>query len=761
MADSAIARIAALMALAAGTLPMTAAGQTRRDESVEAPRVVVTATRTAQSLTEAPGSVSVLDRTEIERRNVLTIDQAVSALPGLFARRSKGLMDTQGGIQLRGIPDDNRTLILVDGLPLNDGYTGGVRLGSLSLADVERVEVLRGPGSSLYGGNAMGGVVQVLTRMPEGPLAELRVGYGDALASDYGVSNLRTTTVRLGNRYASGLSLLATYASRDTDGYRTDLVTSTATPPGTVTGAIASSTATGGATRIMGERGSNSWRDYDAGFAIRYAFDARQSLQLRLRRVYYEYGYGDPLTYLRDPSGQPVYNFTNGSSVLRQSSFTVGGGLNGRDIIQAVYEGLAAGGELRVQLALIDSDANRFATPDTTGATLTGGAGRITNTPNSTQLIDTQWTKALGESHLLTVGASLRRDRAHVFDLAMPDWRNLDASRAPFLAESRGGAVTTGVFAQDQWRLTEALTAHLGLRWDRWRSTDGYAQDLNPTTLVPRPGFPRNFADRTDSALSPKVGLVWQADARTTVRANYGTAFRAPTMFDMHRTFVSTLGTIFLANPELNPETIRSADVGIEFRPTERTRLGASLFRNDLRDLLYRRTVTTLSEAQSLCGSAATTTNCRQLVNAGRARSQGVEVEAEITDGPWNAFVNATYVDSEVLENAFAPASVGKRLIGVPQWVANTGATFTEGAVSATAVVRYAGKVYRNDDNGDRTSGVYGSQDPRTLVDLKASWRFHKHAAASVAVDNLFDREYFDFFRGPGRSIFGELTLTY
>jgi iron complex outermembrane receptor protein len=242
---------------------------------------------------------------------------------------------------------------------------------------------------------------------------------------------------------------------------------------------------------------------------------------------------------------------------------------------------------------------------------------------------------------------------------------------------------------------------------------------------------------------------------------NYGTAFRAPTMFDMHRTFVSTLGTIFLANPELNPETIRSADVGIEFRPTERARLGASLFRNDLRDLLYRRTVTVLSEAQALCGSAATTNNCRQLVNAGRARSQGVEVEAEYTHGAWNTFANATYVDSEVLENAFAPASVGKRLIGVPQWVANAGVTYTEGTVSATAVARYAGKVFRNDDNGDRFSGVYGSQDPRTLIDLKASWRFHRHAAASLAIDNLFDREYFDFFRGPGRSIFGELTLTY
>ncbi|MFZ4759348.1 MAG: hypothetical protein ACOYLX_14395, partial [Burkholderiaceae bacterium] len=70
-------------------------------------------------------------------------------------------------------------------------------------------------------------------------------------------------------------------------------------------------------------------------------------------------------------------------------------------------------------------------------------------------------------------------------------------------------------------------------------------------------------------------------------------------------------------------------------------------------------------------------------------------------------------------------------------------------------------KVFRDDSNGDRFSGVYGSQDARTLVDVKAAWRLHKHAAVSLAIDNLFDRQYFDFFRGVGRTAFAELTLNY
>jgi iron complex outermembrane receptor protein len=728
---------------------------------VSAPPVVVTATRSAQSVTDAPGAISVIPRAEIERLNVFTLDQAVGALPGLFARRSKSFMDTQGSIQLRGIPDENRTLILVDGLPMNDGYTGGVRLGSLSLADVSQVEVLRGPGSSLYGGNAMGGVVQVLTRMPDGPLAEVRAGYGSSLSSDFGLENLRSTTVRLGNRYESGLSILATIARRTTDGYRSDLVTSTATPPGTITGAEPSITSSGTATRVMGERGTNSWEDYDAGLSLRYELNAAHAFQLRLRRVYYQYGYGEPLTYLRNAVGDPVFNFTNGASVLRQSSFVAGGGLNERDIVQGVYEGRFAGGDVRLQFGYIDSGRNRFATADSTLATLSGGAGRITNTPNTTELVDGQWTRGITAAHTITLGASLRRDSAHVYDFAMPDWRNLDVTSGSMLSESRGKSFTTSVFGQDQWAVTSDLTAYLGLRWDRWDATDGYAQDLNPSTLVPRPGFPRTFADRSDSALSPKAGLVWQADARTTVRTSVGTAFRAPAMFDMHRTFVSTAGTIFLANPELSPETIRSFDAGVEHRPWDGGRVAVNVFHNDLRDLLYRRTVTVLSEAQALCGTSATITNCRQLVNAGRARSRGIEFELAHASGPWHWFANAMYVDSRVLENAFAPASVGRRLVGVPQIVANAGGTYSTGRLSVTTVARYAGKVHRDDSNSDRFNGIYGSQDPRTLVDLKMAWRFHRHASASLAIDNLFDRQYYDFYRGVGRTAFAELTLNY
>ena len=122
---------------------------------------------------------------------------------------------------------------------------------------------------------------------------------------------------------------------------------------------------------------------------------------------------------------------------------------------------------------------------------------------------------------------------------------------------------------------------------------------------------------------------------------------------------------------------------------------------------------------------------------------------------------NATYIESKVQENAFAPASVGKRITSVPQWLANAGASWSSGGLGANLVVRYVGKTYRDDSNADTLSGVYQSQDPRTIVDFKTSWRFHRHAAVALAIDNLFDRQYFDFYRGVGRTAFAELTLNY
>lgn len=145
-------------------------------QEVELAEVVVTATRTEKPRAEAPASVSVVTKEELERRNLQALDQAVNLLPGVYHKRGKGLMDVVAHVAIRGIPGGKRTMVMLDGLPLNSPYTGGVDWEGLVPEGVERIEVARGPSSSLYGGYAMGEVVNIITRMPERFILHRRSG---------------------------------------------------------------------------------------------------------------------------------------------------------------------------------------------------------------------------------------------------------------------------------------------------------------------------------------------------------------------------------------------------------------------------------------------------------------------------------------------------------------------------------------------------------------------------------------------------------
>jgi len=134
--------------------------------------IVVTATRSETSPLDAPGSVSVVTKEDIEKRNVKDVDEAVRMIPGVYDRRTKGFADIMPSINIRGIYGTNRNLIIIDGQPVSDDVWRRYPLGS-----IERIEVVKGPFSSLYGSNAMGGVVNVITRKPQDKL-EVKINTG-------------------------------------------------------------------------------------------------------------------------------------------------------------------------------------------------------------------------------------------------------------------------------------------------------------------------------------------------------------------------------------------------------------------------------------------------------------------------------------------------------------------------------------------------------------------------------------------------------
>lgn len=156
-------------------------------------QVTVTATRAAKRLEDAPGSVSVIGRSSLHTRAIARVDQAVGTTPGVYNHRPNVLDDGHGSLELRGLPGQKRTLVMMDGVPMNDGYNGGFRFAGFAAEDLERVEVVRGPSSSLYGGYAMGGAVNFVTRMPERRTLRADFGY----APDLGTANALDAQRRL------------------------------------------------------------------------------------------------------------------------------------------------------------------------------------------------------------------------------------------------------------------------------------------------------------------------------------------------------------------------------------------------------------------------------------------------------------------------------------------------------------------------------------------------------------------------------------
>ncbi len=146
----------------AAWLPLAAVAQT------DPQTITVTATRVPTPAANVPAGVSVISSQEIAQRGYVTLVDALTAVPGLAVVQSGG-PGTQASVFIRGSNSED-VLVLLDGVPVNDpsDANGAFNFGDYTLADVERIEVVRGPMSGLYGASAIGGVINIITKKGEG-----------------------------------------------------------------------------------------------------------------------------------------------------------------------------------------------------------------------------------------------------------------------------------------------------------------------------------------------------------------------------------------------------------------------------------------------------------------------------------------------------------------------------------------------------------------------------------------------------------------
>jgi vitamin B12 transporter len=169
---SSVRRSALAAALSLALVPAFAAeGQTDLEG------VVVTATRTAQTQDQTLAAVTVIDRAEIERLQPTSVADLLRGTPGMMLANNGG-PGKATSIFLRGTESDH-VLVLVDGLKLGSATSGTASIQDIPVEQIERIEIVRGPFSSLYGSEAIGGVIQIFTRRPQGPFApNLMLGFG-------------------------------------------------------------------------------------------------------------------------------------------------------------------------------------------------------------------------------------------------------------------------------------------------------------------------------------------------------------------------------------------------------------------------------------------------------------------------------------------------------------------------------------------------------------------------------------------------------
>lgn len=226
----------------AAALPLSAHAETPSDIL---PEVIVTATRLPAIVADTPGA-RVIDAGTIETRGAVFATDILTDIPGLSVYRAG--FGGVASVRIRGVAQD-KSLVLVDGVPVNDASqpAGGFDFGGFDLGDVERIEVLSGPQSSLWGSDAIGGVIAFTSRELDGLRAEAEAG-------SYSTLRGRLAVGRANEQWALGV-----FVSRfDTDGFSA-------------------------ADEADGNTEDDGFENTTVGLNGRFAFDQRVSVDGRLR----------------------------------------------------------------------------------------------------------------------------------------------------------------------------------------------------------------------------------------------------------------------------------------------------------------------------------------------------------------------------------------------------------------------------------------------------------------------------------------------
>jgi vitamin B12 transporter len=623
------------------------------DEPTPMSETVVTATRVPTPVVDIPAGVTVIDRKTIEQRDYTVLTQALSAIPGVRVSQSGGY-GGNASVFVRGT-NSNQVLVLRDGMPLNDASdsSGAFNFGVDTLADVERIEVIRGPMAALYGSGAIGGVINLISRQGHEQgfhlTSELGGGYPRQVEGNVNVSGIE-----------GPFDYSATFQGQAQRGYdatpqRMSIYTGVPDPFSAAVGTLNL-----GYTPVDG---------------------TRLSLFLRARRAVFGF----------DALGNPT--FDNSNSTGNDVSLLGRIGVSSQ-LFNGTYETSAFLGRLQEDRhyteALNPLDPNQQANDSRYHGYRT----------------DIQWNNTVHLSDLIDAPPLSATDLTFGFEHTA-DSVNVKVNQSFFgslFAQSAKASMTDeGLYAGLQTMLLQRLTLTGQIRQDWVAGNVPFTWRLGAVLDVP--------------------------EVATHFKAAYGTAFRAPALFD--RFGVDSFG--FVGNPNLLPESAQGWEVGFTSTVGPVT-FGATYFNQQIQNLIVAQLVPVDT-----------------VVNVGSAHIQGVETEFALRLANWlTVQASYTFVDAQNADD-------GSRLLRRPQNAAALNATITPLpglTIAPELLLTGAFRDFLVDNGGNATAAIISSQHG-LIANLTVTYDLAPHVQLFTNAQNLFYSKFepVNGYQTPGTSV--------
>jgi len=484
--------------------------------TIEMRQVLVTASRKLQQKESTATSSEIVATEEIEIQPVTNIDNVLQGIANVYVNRSWGIFSKNASVTMRGMDGKDRVLILLDGIPLNKAAGGSINWHLITPERIERIEVLKGPSSAIYGNNAMNGVINLISKLPQNKL-ELLIKASLASYNTYSGNITIGSKLEKDNK-AFYYNLNGYY--RKGDGYYFTPV------------------------EIRDTLDAKLFlEEYNSTLKLGYDFNKHNNIELNY-------------TFHHDMrgAGRQVYEEFGSYDSYRTHLFALN--YAGKINKTVVHLNAFLQNELYLKQSENISGSNKYKLSES--PQISGDYGVMSS-----------FSTRISQRHELTYG----------FDGKIGQMLAEDIYRTSTdYIERKGSLFFGGIYLQDEWKLHTKFQFISGIRVDYARFYDGALTVRNPTSETGfTESYNENFKSNEWHSFSPKIALNYLYTDKINAYISIAKGFRPPAIDDLCSSRKITKG-FKIANPKLLPEDQITYELGFTFSPIENIIIQSAIY---------------------------------------------------------------------------------------------------------------------------------------------------------------------------------------